>query len=165
MPAIPIHRGRGKAARVVAHTIVDAQDFEALRGRIWRLHDGYAVTWETTTGVTRMVSLHRELLGLSPGDPREGDHIDLDRLNNQRSNLRIVTKAQNLQNKSAYRTSRHGRRTSRHRGVCWDKAKQKWHAYASIDRHMHHLGHYEAEEDAARAASDFRAQRMPYATF
>ena len=52
--------------------------------------------------------LHREVLGLTPGDGLETDHRNGDRLDNRRSNLRVATRAQNAQNvpaRSGYRLS------------------------------------------------------------
>src|SRR6185295_15306470 len=44
--------------------------------------------------------LHREIMGLQRGDGLEVDHVDGDCLNNQRGNLRVVTHAQNQQNRA-----------------------------------------------------------------
>jgi hypothetical protein len=100
--------------------------------------------------------MHRELLGLTTGDSRQGDHINRDRLDNRRANLRIVTLAENRQNLAAQRGS-----TSAYRGVSWDKQAEKWRASAKLDGKAKFLGTFEREEDAGRAAADFRAEHMP----
>lgn len=166
MPVIPIYRGRGKAAVVVAYTVVDEGDFENLSGYRWTLcSDGYAVRSQTVAPYRSLtVRMHREIVGLDHGDEREADHKDRDRLNNRRSNLRIVLRAANRQNQSAHRTSPFGPRTSRHRGVSWDKRLRNWHACCSTGGKTHHIGRFDNEQDAARAASEYRAQHMPYAT-
>ena len=46
--------------------------------------------------------LHRMIMGLGAEDKRTVDHIDGDKLNNMRSNLRMVTHQQNRYNKGLY---------------------------------------------------------------
>jgi hypothetical protein len=45
----------------------------------------------------------------------------------------------------------HARKLSKHQGVCWRKTKNKWLAYIRYGGKQHHLGHFNDEEDAARA--------------
>jgi hypothetical protein len=101
--------------------------------------------------------LHRAVLGLEHGDPREGDHIDGNKLDCRRSNLRIVTHAQNVQNVSSYKGS-----LSCHRGVTWDKRAQRWVAQVMVNKKQHHLGRFIDEEEAARVASKFRLRMMTH---
>ena len=42
-------------------------------------------------------------------------------------------------------------KTSRFKGVCWDKSKGKWQAGITINRRYIFLGRYADETDAARA--------------
>jgi hypothetical protein len=90
--------------------------------------------------------MHREIMGLSAGDPRKVDHINHDRLDNRRSNLRIVSKSQDVQN-----TPKRKGCSSRFKGVCCDQRRGKWVASIQIDGRSRHLGRFEIEEDAARA--------------
>jgi hypothetical protein len=87
-------------------------------------------------------------MGLAIGDPREVDHRDGDPLNNRRSNLRVVTSAQNAQNLAATL------RSSRYRGVDWHKPRKRWRARATVGGVVHHLGHFSSEEQAAEAGAD-----------
>ena len=151
---IPLYRRDGSVA---AHATIDAADAEQARHR-WHLSaQGYAARRATRDGRRLIVVLHRELLGLAYGDPRQGDHIDLDRLNYRRSNLRIVTPAQNAQNRRA------GGGSSRHRGVCFHKASGKWFAYGQVNRRRVSLGLHTSEDDAAAAARAWRAANMTHA--
>lgn len=95
------------------------------------------------------LKLHREILGLGPGDD-EVDHIDGDGLNNLRENLRPCPHRHNMLNQG----SRRG--TSRYRGVSWYAKSKKWSSqFQFTDAHgkMHHLyfGRFESEFEAAVA--------------
>jgi hypothetical protein len=103
------------------------------------------------------IALHREVLGLEKGDGREGDHINLDTLDNRRQNLRVVTRDQQTQNATP-----HGR--SRFRGVSYHTQSGKWQARCWIKKKCHYLGLFEDEDRAAEVAAAFRAEHMPYAT-
>ena len=51
--------------------------------------------------------------------------------------------------------------TSRFRGVCWDKTKQKWKAEINFDGKSKHIGSYDDETEAARAYdATVRAQSL-----
>lgn len=103
------------------------------------------------------IYLHCALLGLPPGDSREGDHKDRNRLNNRRSNLRIVPAAGNRQN-----VSKQEGRTSQYRGVSFNKREQKWKAYVKADGKMKGLGTFTTEEEAAEAAREGRSRYLPF---
>lgn len=138
--------------------MVDAADYEWAMERRWYLGtDGYAYHgFKDGEGRTRQVALHRELLGLRRGDRVEVDHINRVRLDNRRANLRKLTRAENAQNFS----SRGG--SSKYRGVSWNKARQRWEAYAMLDRKQHRVGQFKTEEEAADAAARFREMHMPF---
>lgn len=98
---LPLHDATGS---VVAHTKVDPIDASWLRNWRWSVNpDGYAYR---VSG--RTLPLHRVLLGLMDA-PRwvMSDHINRDRLDNRRVNLRPATPAENRAN-TAYRRPRRG---------------------------------------------------------
>jgi len=104
--------------------------------------------------------MHREILGISQaGRLLQGDHINRNRLDNRKANLRIVDPAGQAQNHSARRGS-----TSPFRGVSWHSVTGKWQARVGLDGRQHHLGVFSTEEEAARIAALFRIRYMPYAT-
>lgn len=79
------------------------------------------------------------------------DHIDGDGLNNRRSNLRLVTRAQNNR-KSNSVLPRHNK--SGFRGVCLEKSSKKWCAFirtADVNRKQTRIGRFKTAEEAARA--------------
>jgi hypothetical protein len=78
--------------------LVDDNDYEKLRGVNWHLTArGYVAGRVKTNGVRQRVYLHRYLLDAQPD--QFVDHMDGDRLNNTRANLRLVTRAQNQWNR------------------------------------------------------------------
>jgi hypothetical protein len=99
------------------------------------------------------VYMHRQVLGFPCGDV---DHKDRNGLNNQRHNLRLATKSQNAQN----RTRTPG--ASGYRGVYL--VGSRFIARVRLDGVLHNLGRYDTAEEAAAAASAFRAEHMPYSS-
>jgi hypothetical protein len=151
---------RARDGRVRAYALVDTADAAWVNQWTWRLGGkGYAVRSEGWQRSFRMIYLHRELLGLAFGDTRQGDHINMEKLDNRRTNLRIVTKAQQQQNQPGHRNA-----SSRYRGVSWDTRVGKWHAFVRPNRKMVHLGFFDDELEAAEAARSARVRLLPFAT-
>lgn len=154
---IPLFR-RGQA-EPIAFTIVDAADARWLLEHRWGLgSDGYAT--RRRPGVA--IRMHREILGLAAGDGRHTDHINRDKLDNRRANLRVVTAAQNMQNRPSVPGS-----SSRYRGVYWEvprgNRRGSWRARAHIGDRFVSLGRFAVEIEAAVAVEAFRREHMPFA--
>ena len=140
---------RDRHRRLTGVALVDDEDWGRLASRRWHLMPvGYA-----QTGAVAL--MHREIMGLEPGDGKYVDHINGDKLDNRRANLRVVTNAENAQNR------RGGRGTSAHRGVSWDKPTGRWKAQVTLNGRNHFLGRFDSEDHAARVAADFRREHMP----
>ncbi len=78
--------------------VVDYRDRGIAGLRRWRRSpSGYIYCATSVGGRPVTLYLHREIAGLTPGDGLEVDHINNDRLDNRRSNLRVLTHAQNRQ--------------------------------------------------------------------
>jgi hypothetical protein len=148
-----------KSRRVIATTIISDED-EMLAQWAWCLNrpNGYAVRTIPTINGPRLQGMARQILGLEYGNRLQADHVDHNKLNNTRRNLRIVTPAGQQQNKGVY----HGT-SSRFRGVC-RHTKGRWEARVVLDGRIHYLGHYAEEYRAALAAHNFRREHMPWAT-
>lgn len=143
----------------IARSLVDPDDAEWLSDVRWSLGtDGYASRVVMVAGRQRRVLMHREILGLTFGDKGQCDHKNRDRLDNRRSNLRVVSHAENMQNKGASRGSQ-----SRFRAVyfCGDRPRP-WRARPALNGTYFHLGYFQDEVDAAFAVEAFRAAKMPH---
>jgi hypothetical protein len=156
--AIPVwHKGQ-----IVAHAQVDGQDVDHVSKFRWSLHNrGYAITG----GGNSKVLMHRLILGLAnePGQGRgsgarqlQADHINGDKLDNRRANLRVVTNQENHQNRQVSVG-----RTSKYRGVYLQQATGKWCARAKTGGKTHWGGYYDSELEAAVAAWELRQRLLP----
>lgn len=150
---------RARDGSVLAYTLIDAANVEWANQWRWCLSGaGYAARGDRSTGRFRMVSLHRELLGLVRGDGIECDHLNRDRLDNRRSNLRMTTRQGNSQNLPGWRNA-----SSAYRGVAWNKRRGMWEVSVKVNGRKHSLGCFVDELEAAKAAQDGRARLMPMA--
>lgn len=130
---------------------VDDDDYDKLSQFKWCAHRGRH-TWYAVRGVAtgigkqrRLAFMHRTILGTPYG--LYTDHIDGDGLNNQRSNLRIVSTAENARNQTRKRSGA----SSRFRGVSWDSGTLRWRAAIQVNGRMVSLGRFESENEAALA--------------
>ncbi len=119
--------------------LIDDEDTPILAYE-WTLSDGgYAVR------TVDSLAMHRAVLHVPEG--RIVDHIDGDRLNNTRANIRVVTPRQNARNiAEAQRDSFAG-----FIGVGWHGGRGKWQASIRVDGKLLHLGLFPDIEDAKRA--------------
>lgn len=105
----------------------------------------------------KQILLHR-LVTKAPID-KMVDHINHNTLDNRISNLRLVTNAENMQNRRG--ATRHNR-SSRIRGVSWYKKLGKWHVQVRTNGITHHIGYYSDIEEAKQAAIEARSKLLPY---
>ncbi len=134
------------------HTAVDDDVYEWARKYSWKpmglgKYVGRSVRPPGSTKKSGSVYLHRAICGNPAG--LEVDHIDGDRLNNQRSNLRVCTHQQNHQNRHTPQS-----KCSPYKGV---KRRSlvgggySWQARIKIDGKETFLGAYKTEIEAAQA--------------
>ena len=129
-------------------TQVDDADYERLSKYKWyglyTKTGYYAVRFEYIGKKQKGILMHREILNLVNAK-LQGDHRDLNKLNNQRYNLRIVTNSQNLTNKKTY--SKTG-----YKGVY--KKGNIYRVSFKIDVKMEYFGNYKTAKEAALRADE-----------
>jgi hypothetical protein len=130
--------------------MVDEEMLEILSNYSWRI-DRYE--YARTNVKRKTVLMHRMILGLGRGDPRFGDHIDGNPLNNTRTNLRICTRAQSICNRRMVGINKTG-----FKGVSYLEKINKWQAAIGFQKKSHYLGLFSSPEEAHRAYCEAAAK-------
>ena len=132
--------------------IVDDEDYERLKSYRYNINCcGYArrhcKDLSIKRGVVSCVFMHRDVLG-DPPPNMFVDHINRNRLDNRKANLRFVTRKQNNTNRGK---NKNKPSTSKYLGVCYDPQRKKWKAQIIHYNQNKFLGRFETEEQAALA--------------
>jgi len=90
--------------------------------------------------------------------PSAIDHKNGDASDNRLSNLRLCDDSLNQANRKRPATNSSGLK-----GVCWNRASQKWQAGIKVRRKSYHLGLFDSPEDAHRAYIE--AARLHFGEF
>lgn len=123
------------------YALVDNEDYQWLKKYTWYSHNqGYI----TTAINNKTLLIHR--LIMKPKDGLIVDHINQNKLDNRKSNLRIGTQSQNLANQKKKRGT-----SSIYKGVSFDKSRDKWQSKIRIAKKMISLGRFKEERHAAMA--------------
>ena len=126
--------------------LLSKADAEKLNGKnLCCLSSGYVMIWDKKSKY-----LHRWLFGLESDDKRVVDHIDGDKLNCTRENLRLCTISENMHNRS--KIGKNGKTASNYKGVVRHKDyPNKWLASCRKNNIVYRLGFYDTEKEAAIA--------------
>jgi len=135
------------------YTIIDDKDYNLISKYKWYANNNkhgswYAFTnveWDNNKRQSKVLPLHRLIVGLGFGDKRQVDHINHNGLDNRRCNLRLCNAAQNQHN------CKPRSKSSVFKGVGWSKDKRKWRSRITVVGSEYHLGYFDDEVDAARA--------------
>lgn len=124
---------------------VDDNDFDLMNRWRWYAHLSggcyYAYRSIRVRGRRGVISMHRQLMGSPQG--LVVDHIDGNGLNNQKSNLRVCTKKENLWHHNKIKG------IIPYLGVTYKR--KKFLARITCDKRVYRLGAYYTPEEAARA--------------
>ncbi len=132
---------RNKEGVIIEYALVDEDDFEKVNKSKWSYAKGYALA----NIQSKTTKLHHFVFN-TPEKGNVIDHIDQDRLNCKKSNLREVSLSTNSQNTSKRQIDT----SSIYKGVCWRKKINKWEASCTLNKKKKFIGYYENEKEAAK---------------
>ena len=125
----------------VARTLIDIDDVDKIKNYKWCLKaQGYIHSGSKS----KIINLHRLIMDCP--DDMVVDHINHNKLDNRKSNLRICTHHQNSMN-----ISKHSNNTSGVSGINWRKDEQKWVARIGINNKRLFLGYFNTKKEAIEA--------------
>lgn len=140
---IPLHN---KVGEIIAHTTVDDDMYDYCMQWRWHLHSGrYAARAVGERKSRRALFLHQVIA--SPPSGYDVDHINTNKLDNQKSNLRVATRRQNMQNRPKYKHNA----TSKFKGVTFNRQRGQWYASIRVNGKLVWLGAHQTEYAAAIA--------------
>lgn len=124
--------------------LVDDSDYESVSAHQWSFGvKKYAVRVSKKSAIL----MHRQIMGDPQFPNAQIDHINLNGLDNRRSNLRWVTKSQNMMNCPKRKAG-----ANKFKGVyCYKNRNKKWAAYIKLDYKRKSLGYFYTEIEAAEA--------------
>lgn len=130
--------------------LIDDMDYEMLNQFKWCFalrgdkKTGYAVRRTSKEDGRKLIPMHRLIMNAPKG--MEVDHINRNTLDNRRSNLRLVTRSENLMNRGLLKSN-----TSNVKGVSWHKHHQKWIVRIQAYRKPIFIGYFKDVENAKKA--------------
>lgn len=127
--------------------VVDDSDSHLVRYRWYLSIGGYACHgfYDRNDGKSKSCFMHHVIIG-RPLNKNQIDHVDGNRLNNRRNNLRIVTEKENHRNQKCHRGEKI--KQSKYIGVYFNKKYKKWYAQIHVGKKNKHLGMFGSEEEA-----------------
>lgn len=120
--------------------LIDEEDRPMLESMgKWRIDNkGYCMKNSSTKlGKQKALLMHRVIM--KPPEDMQIDHINGNRLDNRKQNLRIVTNQENQWNQT------------KAKGYHWKKSRKKWEVQISLNNKDIYIGLYNTEEDARNA--------------
>ena len=134
-------------------SLIDLEDVPFVEQHSWCIRSqGYVGRVENK----KLIVLHRILT--SCPDNKIVDHINKNKLDNRKFNLRICDYQTNLRN-----SSRKSNNTSGVTGVGWDNKSKKWRARICVDYKAISLGFYNNKGEAVKAR--LRAEKKYFGDF
>ncbi|MBU1517550.1 MAG: ATP-binding cassette domain-containing protein [Planctomycetes bacterium] len=134
----------GSKQREDRFALVDAEDYRKLSEYDWQyVQNKGGNHYGARIEGGKIVYMHRQIMNAPKGSII--DHKDREGLNNTKNNLRFVTFAENNRNR------RRVKGVSKYRGVSRIKNRNKWQASITYNYRRIYLGHFDNQEDAAKA--------------
>jgi hypothetical protein len=135
---IPLSKGK--------FALVDDDVFNIVNKYKWTYTEpGYAYRHDYSSGIRKRIYMHRFILDIQD-TKKVVDHINGNKLDNTKINLRVCTHKENIRNSGLYSDN-----TSGYKGVSFDKNRNKWISYISVDRKFKYLGRFNCKHVAGAA--------------
>ncbi len=133
------------------YAIVDDIDYEEFSSYEWHLSSsGYARRIDRSRwreNVSEIIFLHKVVANATKG--QQIDHINRNKLDNRRCNLRLCNSSENMQNRKKHHIKSNSIYASKYTGV--KRHGKKWLSRIHKDNRCIHIGLYVTEEEAALA--------------
>lgn len=129
--------------------LIDDEDYELVSKYKWCAIKSYCGIFYAIANIYKnkkrtTLFMHRLIMGIND---RKLDihHADEDGLNNQKNNLKVMTRSQHHMTKNKRKNC-----SSKFKGVTWYKQDKKWQAEIQVNGHKKYLGRFDSEEEAAK---------------
>lgn len=137
--------------------IVDDDDYEYVNQFKWCVYKSSSGKYYASRNNSRkskegkyLIKMHRYILRLHKRDGHHVDHENGNTLDNQKSNLRIVTNQQNSFNRKEQSNNKSG-----YKGVYKHSQYDKWVAQIKIGDKRYHIGVFDTPELAALSYNEY----------
>lgn len=136
--------------------IFDKDDYDLIKDISWNIQRGYVVGRKNN----KSLRLHRYILESRYGDLKFEeyiDHLNKDKLDNRKINLKICSSSENKQNANIYKNN-----TSGTTGVNWDEKRGKWRSRICLNYQQIDLGFFDDINDAIKARVEAEVKYFSY---
>ena len=124
----------------------DKEDFDEISKYTWRVsHNGYMQTTITKRPIKKVVEMHSYIMH-NCEDEIVVDHINRNKRDNRKNNLRLVNRSMN-----SFNIPKQTNNTSGKTGVSFNKKNNNYMAYIGYNNKQIYLGSFFKYEDAVRA--------------
>jgi len=129
---------------------IDDCDYELVSKYTWCLSYGYAVTTIKHNG-KKLQLMHRMIIGVTDRWTLV-DHINGNKLDNTRSNLRLCNASENARNRGATKNN-----TTGIKGLYYDKSNNGWVPHIKLNN-KHHTKYFSCKKHGEKLAKDLAIQ-------
>lgn len=137
--------------------IVDDEDYDELNKYTWHVSVGYAMRHPPLHSKDmRKILMHRQIM--KPEGLNVVDHINRNKLDNRKENLRVCTRSENSMNKGLSPNNKSGVN-----GVFWNEEIKKWYVHITVKGKVLCLGEFHDMREAIKTR--FRAERKYFGEF
>jgi hypothetical protein len=136
------------------YAIIDDDDYDMCSMHRWVFDGGYATRMkQSNTGDRKWhkIRMHRLINSTPPGFVT--DHINHNKLDNRKCNLRAVTQLENLQNKPMYKNNKSGQKN-----ISMHKKTNKWRVQIRYNNTIIYHGLFDKLDDAITARNKFKQE-------